>query len=166
MDPGTVDILCQCVSSESTQQNGILFLSKGGTGTKRHRVHNRWQLQDAHSPLPCGWPYHSPCSLMWDAPAGIPGLWLHSVVCSCCVHIPLWLPVLEEEQKPHMPTPKQDALLWCHLSTPEPCLWTLIVSDTLIFKSYVQNDAIHVLWTEQTGWLISGWTALMVTHHT
>lgn len=65
--------------------------------------------------------------------------------------MPVWLPVLEEEQKPHMPNPKQEAQLWCHLSTPEPCLWTLIFSEAQVFKSYVQNDAIHALRTEQTG---------------
>lgn len=153
-----------CTFRKHSAQRNPLFLSR------RHWdevVLDRQEITTIGCPQPtsCGWPDHSPCTLMWDAPAGIPRLWLHSVVCSCCVRIPVWLPVVQEEQKSHMQLLSKMPN-WCCLSTPELCLWTLIFSESRVFKSYVQNDAIHALCAEQTGWLISGWTALMVTHHT
>lgn len=73
VDPGTSQ-LCQCVLTESTQRNEILCIFQGGTGMKWIWIHNCWQLWDAHNPLPCprGCLHHCACSLMWDAPAGIP----------------------------------------------------------------------------------------------
>lgn len=105
VDPGTSQ-LCQCVLSESTQHKEIPCSSLVPLQGRRwdEVVLDTQEITTigCPQPTPCGWPAHSPCTLMWDAPAAIPRLWLHSVVCSCCVHIPVWLPVLQEEQKLHM----------------------------------------------------------------